>query len=124
MNITWTDGQESGWAYGQAVDDPDKMGYFPQAVMKEVKCQLSNHRVGEKLSVIEEFQAPEDIGGYLTVVPGDVLKILHPMDHPYVWAYVEHCNPQGSHLFQGWVPGSCFGEAADLHRSYQSVPAG
>lgn len=102
VTVSWTDGKESGWAYGHIIDDSSHEGYFPQAVLKEVKRSPRRRGVGEACSVIEGFEAPAGVAGYLTVAPGDVLKVLHPMEAPCVWVYVELMTISGAEV--GWVP--------------------
>lgn len=103
--VTWVDGKEHGWAYGHVVDDTAKEGYFPQDLLVEVVQQPQSHQAGEACGVLERFEAPEEVAGYLSVDRGDVLKVLHPIDAPYVWAYVERVT--GDRLGRqerGWVP--------------------
>jgi len=102
VTLTWTDGKESGWAYGHIIDDSSHEGYFPQAVLKEVKRAPRRRGVGEACNIIERFEAPAGVAGYLTVSPGDVLKVLHPMEAPAVWVYVELMTRSGPEA--GWVP--------------------
>lgn len=100
--VTYTDGKESGWAYGHIIDNSSHEGYFPQAVLKEVKRPPRRRGVGEACSVAERFEAPPGVAGYLTVAPGDVLKVLHPMEAPCVWIYVQLMTVAGPE--EGWVP--------------------
>lgn len=102
VTVTWTDGKESGWAYGHIIDDTSHEGYFPQAVLKEVKRAPRRRAAGEANSVVERFEAPSGVAGYLTVSLGDVLKVLHPMEAPAVWVYVELMTISGPEV--GWVP--------------------
>ncbi|CAK0807266.1 unnamed protein product [Prorocentrum cordatum] len=108
--VSWEDGREDGWAYGRALDDQTKEGYFPRAVLRELEGELRPRAPGERLSVCDSFDTPESVGGYVFAQPGDTLRVLHPMEEPYVWAYVEREGPPGvSEL--GWVPAIIFGEA-------------
>lgn len=102
VTVTWTDGKESGWAYGHIINDSAHEGYFPQAVLKEVKRPPRRRGAGEACSVMERFEAPAGVTDYLTVSPGDVLKVLHPMEAPCVWVYVELMTASGPEV--GWVP--------------------
>jgi hypothetical protein len=102
LTVTWTDGKESGWAYGHIINDSAHEGYFPQAVLKEVKRPPRRRGAGEACSVMERFEAPAGVTDYLTVSPGDVLKVLHPMEAPCVWVYVELMTASGPEV--GWVP--------------------
>lgn len=105
--VTWVDGKEHGWAYGHVVDDVAKEGYFPQDLLAEVVRQPQNHQADKVCGVLERFEAPEEVAGYLSIDRGDVLKVLHPIDAPYVWAYVERVSGPDRILVQqerGWVP--------------------
>eukprot|EP00747_Dinoflagellata_sp_TGD_P205459 gnl/TRDRNA2_/TRDRNA2_79190_c1_seq1.p1 gnl/TRDRNA2_/TRDRNA2_79190_c1~~gnl/TRDRNA2_/TRDRNA2_79190_c1_seq1.p1 ORF type:complete len:344 (+),score=52.44 gnl/TRDRNA2_/TRDRNA2_79190_c1_seq1:40-1032(+) len=102
--VSWMDGQAEGWAYGYALSELGKYGYFPQSILKPVKHNPLRCSAGVKLSVRELFQAPADIGGYLTLSPGDVVRALHPLEDPFVWAYVELVSPGVMPAASGWVP--------------------
>lgn len=104
VTVTWTDGKDGGWAYGHIFGDIKQEGYFPQGVLAEVRRTPRRRKVGAACRVAEPFEAPEGVGGYLTVAPGDVLKVLYPMEAPCVWAYVE------SGLKAGWVPEAILGD--------------
>eukprot|EP00747_Dinoflagellata_sp_TGD_P031612 gnl/TRDRNA2_/TRDRNA2_135423_c0_seq1.p1 gnl/TRDRNA2_/TRDRNA2_135423_c0~~gnl/TRDRNA2_/TRDRNA2_135423_c0_seq1.p1 ORF type:complete len:673 (-),score=129.11 gnl/TRDRNA2_/TRDRNA2_135423_c0_seq1:95-2113(-) len=101
--VSWVDGQHEGWAYGYALSDPGKEGYFPQSILKPVKHNPLRCAAGMTLSVRELFEAPPEIGGYLTLSPGDIVRVLHPLEEPFVWAYVELLSPHGPSA-AGWVP--------------------
>jgi len=104
VKVTWTDGQEEGWAYGTVLDEPSKEGYFPQAILKEFKYHPRGRRAGERCTAMERFDAPEEVGGYASVAPGDTVKVLHPTAEPYVWVYVERISSHGLAPEVGWVP--------------------
>jgi len=74
-----------------------------------LKRELRPRALGERLSVCEKFDTPDSVGGYVFVQPGDTLRVLHPMEEPYVWAYVEREGEPGVSE-RGWVPGIVFGE--------------
>lgn len=120
VSVTWVDGQARGWAYGFVIDCPSTEGYFPQEVLEEVKHVPRYHGVGDQCGVAEIFEPPAEVGGYLSVAPGDVLKVLYPCDVPHVWAFVERVvAPVWSpHPEMGWVPESILVDLVD------SDPAG
>lgn len=108
--VTWTDGKAEGWAFGRVLDDQSREGYFPRAVIRELKHrELRPRALGERLSVLERFDTPEAVGGYVFVQPGDTLRLLYPMEEPYVWAYVEREGLPGVSE-RGWVPTIVIGE--------------
>jgi len=94
------------------LDDQSKEGYFPWAVLRELKLELRPRAPGKRLSVCERFDVPDFVGGYVFVQPGDTLRVLHPMEEPFVWAYVEREGLLGA-SDRGWVPGIVFGQPKD-----------
>lgn len=101
VEVTWMDGQEGGWAFGNYLEDPSKEGYFPQFILQPSKRTPCPRHVGEICHVTEHFLAPEEVAGYVSVEQGDVVRVLHPSQDPYVWAYVERT---GALPERGWVP--------------------
>lgn len=114
VTVTWTDGKDNGWAYGHILGDNKQEGYFPQQVLAQVRRAPRRRKVGAACCVAEPFEAPEGVGGYLTVAPGDILKVLYPMEKPCVWAYVE------SGLKAGWVPEAILSDSCLPDHSYQT----
>jgi len=108
--VTWVDGNAGGWAYGHVAGDKAQAGYFPQAVLAAGECAPRLLAAGETSVVAERFMAPEEVGGYLSVAPGDVLRALHNADPPGAWAYMEREVPTepgskvGGMREVGWVP--------------------
>jgi hypothetical protein len=109
VTVSWMDGNVEGWVYGNLIDDEKKSGYFPRAILDKVRRAPSQHSIGDMFEVREKFKVPDDLGGYLHVEPGDKLKVLHPLDPPYVWVWAEIVSygtrwlepvPDGP----GWVP--------------------
>mmetsp|Transcript_15406 Transcript_15406/g.28499 ORF Transcript_15406/g.28499 Transcript_15406/m.28499 type:complete len:215 (-) Transcript_15406:144-788(-) len=97
VNVTWSD-DWGMWAFGHALDGRFQGSFFPQTVLKKLTHIPRPRQVGCVVRATDSFTPPEDVGGYLTVLPGDSLEVLHPIDPPYVWAYVE-CTS-----VRGWVP--------------------
>mmetsp|Transcript_18174 Transcript_18174/g.33415 ORF Transcript_18174/g.33415 Transcript_18174/m.33415 type:complete len:581 (-) Transcript_18174:114-1856(-) len=114
VTVTWTDGKDNGWAYGHILGDRNQEGYFPQQVLAQVRRAPRRRKVGAACCVAEPFEAPEGVGGYLTVAPGDILKVLYPMEKPCVWAYVE------SGLKAGWVPEAILSDSCLSDHSCQT----
>eukprot|EP00428_Durinskia_dybowskii_P018675 CAMPEP_0170227810 /NCGR_PEP_ID=MMETSP0116_2-20130129/13621_1 /TAXON_ID=400756 /ORGANISM="Durinskia baltica, Strain CSIRO CS-38" /LENGTH=541 /DNA_ID=CAMNT_0010478545 /DNA_START=42 /DNA_END=1667 /DNA_ORIENTATION=+ len=103
LTVTWTDGLQGGWAYGHVVDDHTQVGYFPQAVLAEPRRPPCRRDVDEICMVMEDFQAPEDVGGYLKVEPGHTVKVLH--EGSSAWVYAELIAPSNDGQAQvGWLP--------------------
>lgn len=108
--VTWTSGQAGGWVYGHLVDDPARAGYLPREVLKEARADARAYTMGALLFVCRSFQGPPEVGGYLAVGPGDVLRLVAPMEPPYIWAYVERAG--GIRADVGWVPETILKEAS------------
>mmetsp|Transcript_31153 Transcript_31153/g.85353 ORF Transcript_31153/g.85353 Transcript_31153/m.85353 type:complete len:565 (-) Transcript_31153:88-1782(-) len=100
--ITWSSGEERGWVYGHALDDPCRAGYVPRSVITHASADSRCRSTGELCTVNKHFEGPEEVGGYLAVLPGDILRIAAAMEPPYVWAYAERTG--GSKPEVGWVP--------------------
>eukprot|EP00746_Dinoflagellata_sp_MGD_P008220 gnl/MRDRNA2_/MRDRNA2_116430_c0_seq1.p1 gnl/MRDRNA2_/MRDRNA2_116430_c0~~gnl/MRDRNA2_/MRDRNA2_116430_c0_seq1.p1 ORF type:complete len:445 (-),score=95.72 gnl/MRDRNA2_/MRDRNA2_116430_c0_seq1:33-1367(-) len=104
--ITWTDDFTGGWAYGVAVDDKSRIGYIPQSVLKAPQRPISVIATGEHRKVLEAFQAPQDMGGFVSLHPDDEVTIMHA-GSPCVWVYVDvtRVSEAGEFKFeQGWAP--------------------
>mmetsp|Transcript_14981 Transcript_14981/g.32952 ORF Transcript_14981/g.32952 Transcript_14981/m.32952 type:complete len:429 (+) Transcript_14981:94-1380(+) len=99
--ITWSSGEETGWAYGHSVDDPSRSGYFPRELLVEAKGEPQRRTAEEIFAVAQPFEAPE-VSGYLTIEPGDELRVLYTVEPPSPWTYVERLG-QGAPSV-GWVP--------------------
>merc|ERR1712110_1052656 len=102
------------------IDDPGHAGYFPQGVLTEVKRPPHRRGAGEACSVAERFEAPSGVSGYITVVPGEVVKIIHPMKDPCVWACVERTTRSG--LETGWVPEAVLSDGCADVVNHDRVP--
>lgn len=109
VEVTWLD-EATGWAYGHTLHDPSRRGYFPQEVVRQCLRPTRAYVVGEACQAIQRFEAPPDIGGYLSLEVGDVLTVLHPVVEPAVWAYVE--RGRGATADRGWAPATALGEYA------------
>eukprot|EP00933_Yihiella_yeosuensis_P002108 TRINITY_DN10348_c0_g1_i1.p1 TRINITY_DN10348_c0_g1~~TRINITY_DN10348_c0_g1_i1.p1 ORF type:complete len:518 (-),score=129.06 TRINITY_DN10348_c0_g1_i1:118-1671(-) len=112
VNVTWIDDQ-NGWAFGNLVDDPGKQGYFPQAVVNEFSQPSRTYSAGQVVRASEPYEAPPDIGGYLSLEEGDELKVLHAVIDPAVWAFVERRCPLGGPSMSGWVPACSLADSSD-----------
>lgn len=105
VSVRWMDDSLEGWVYGHPIDDEVKLGYFPRAVLQEVKHIPRQRDVGELCGIQDFFQAPQELRGYLNVAQGDLIKVLHPLDEPFVWAYVEVVkSSKASSEERGWLP--------------------
>eukprot|EP00928_Gymnodinium_smaydae_P017218 TRINITY_DN16582_c0_g1_i1.p1 TRINITY_DN16582_c0_g1~~TRINITY_DN16582_c0_g1_i1.p1 ORF type:complete len:672 (+),score=170.15 TRINITY_DN16582_c0_g1_i1:82-2097(+) len=114
VEVTWAAESAEGWAYGRAASSPGKDGYFPQAVLAPIDWQPRQRQLGEKLRVRETFIAPEEVAGYLSVTRGDIVRVLHPLDEPFVWAYVGRlCKDTDQTPENGWVPESVLEREGD-----------
>ena len=123
VEVTWTDDQDEGWAHGYALDDRSKEGYFPQMILAPLKRRPRQHSVGERCTPNQPFQPPPDIGGYLVVEPGDPLKVLHPLEPPFVWAYVGRLGKdEVTTVKAGWVPECILRDPSEV--GYGPQPAG
>eukprot|EP00927_Polykrikos_kofoidii_P073717 TRINITY_DN69736_c0_g1_i2.p1 TRINITY_DN69736_c0_g1~~TRINITY_DN69736_c0_g1_i2.p1 ORF type:complete len:671 (-),score=152.49 TRINITY_DN69736_c0_g1_i2:124-2136(-) len=104
VNVTWVDGQAGGWAYGSLVEEPGNCGYCPQEVLVPVPPRaMKPISVGERLRVNATFEPPRFVDGYLSARAGDEVIAVHPVEEPYIWAYVARANqhPPPGH---GWLP--------------------
>eukprot|EP00931_Biecheleriopsis_adriatica_P092235 TRINITY_DN66049_c0_g1_i1.p1 TRINITY_DN66049_c0_g1~~TRINITY_DN66049_c0_g1_i1.p1 ORF type:complete len:462 (+),score=68.91 TRINITY_DN66049_c0_g1_i1:59-1387(+) len=116
--VTWADEDQCSWVYGHAVDEPDKSGYFPRQVLKRPQRRSISRRIGEFYTVVEGFEAPEEVGGYSSIKTGEFIKVLFDAKAPCAWAYVEPVSCQGSLQIPrepGWVPESCLAERVVSH---------
>lgn len=104
--VTWADGKVGSWAYGHVAGDESQAGYFPQAVLATGQRTPRQRAVGKACAVAERFLAPEEVAGYLSVVPGDILRMLHPTEPKCAWAYVERDGATEAlgEREVGWVP--------------------
>lgn len=91
---------ECGLCFGRFLDDPTKEGYIPQAVLRASLRPGRPWQAGEHCQIQVSFEEPQDIAGFLTVAPGDVVSVLCPLTAACVWAYVE--RPADGQ--KGWVP--------------------
>lgn len=108
LHVTWSE-DDSSWVYGHNIDEPDKLGYFPRAVLKKPRrCSISRY-VGAVLHVEEAFEAPQEVGGYLSIQLGERVKVLFEVKAPSAWAYVERHGTFSSEA--GWVPEICLSDA-------------
>lgn len=90
---------DMGWALGYNVEDTKKtMAYFDKAVLRAVPDEPSEFQQNSQCRVIETYQSP--MSGYLSVQAGEMLRVLHPMESPFVWVYAQ------SLAAAGWVPAS------------------
>eukprot|EP00930_Biecheleria_cincta_P045148 TRINITY_DN31121_c0_g1_i2.p1 TRINITY_DN31121_c0_g1~~TRINITY_DN31121_c0_g1_i2.p1 ORF type:complete len:208 (-),score=18.85 TRINITY_DN31121_c0_g1_i2:31-654(-) len=115
--VTWSDETDQSWVYGHAIDEPQKQGYFPKAVLKKPKCASISRHVGDIFIVDERFEAPEEVGGYLSIQVGERVKILCDMEAPSAWAYAErygYSSPPASEIV-GWIPEVCLSATPSLH---------
>eukprot|EP00927_Polykrikos_kofoidii_P055678 TRINITY_DN49899_c0_g1_i1.p1 TRINITY_DN49899_c0_g1~~TRINITY_DN49899_c0_g1_i1.p1 ORF type:complete len:488 (+),score=74.35 TRINITY_DN49899_c0_g1_i1:146-1609(+) len=110
--VTWTSGDAKGWVYGHAVEDPKRVGYFPHTVIVQARESARPRPVGELCGVSEPFTEPEEVGGFLSVEPGDVLRVVAPMERPFIWAFVERAGTSQPEV--GWVPQSILTDAKIL----------
>mmetsp|Transcript_115957 Transcript_115957/g.368798 ORF Transcript_115957/g.368798 Transcript_115957/m.368798 type:complete len:749 (-) Transcript_115957:96-2342(-) len=108
VSVSWTDSDAAGWAWGSTFDDVAKEGYFPQAVLEPVTREPRVRSMNETCGISTRFEAPHEIGGYLSVAVGDTVQLLHPMEKPYSWAYAKRVSEGGEFgqddLDVGWVP--------------------
>mmetsp|Transcript_15321 Transcript_15321/g.27295 ORF Transcript_15321/g.27295 Transcript_15321/m.27295 type:complete len:690 (-) Transcript_15321:205-2274(-) len=122
--VSWLDDKEDGWAYGHAVDDEQKCGYFPQSVLIEVRHMPHQRKVHEFFGIREEFKAPEEVQGYLSVSAGDIVRVLHPLDPPFVWAFVQLEQPSNRAGNVGWLPEAVLCEASEVQGEQGPRPPG
>lgn len=105
--VTWTDNFAGGWAYGAAIDDKSKKGYIPQTVLVAPQRPISAIAAGEHRKVLEAFEAPQDMGGFVSLHPGDEVTIIHAGSHPCVWVYADVMRVSEAGEFKserGWAP--------------------
>lgn len=107
VRCSWTEGP-TGWAYVVFLDDPNTVGYVPQAVLTEATRAGISRALGEDCPVLEAFVAPEEVRGYLSVSPGDAVTVLHPVSEDGVWAY---CQQKRQQAESGWLPECVLGNA-------------
>jgi len=88
------------------LEDASKTGYVPWAALSELSRDPFMREVGRLCSAVESFLAPQDEGGYLSVEQGEALRVIHPMERFYVWAYVERVDGREGpcQSERGWVP--------------------
>eukprot|EP00927_Polykrikos_kofoidii_P072280 TRINITY_DN68416_c0_g1_i1.p1 TRINITY_DN68416_c0_g1~~TRINITY_DN68416_c0_g1_i1.p1 ORF type:complete len:666 (-),score=73.17 TRINITY_DN68416_c0_g1_i1:153-2150(-) len=116
LEVTWAADDDGAWAYGHAVDDETKRGYFPQSLLSVVTREPRQRALGERCLALQGFIAPDEIGGYLSIQRGDTLQVLHPLDFPYVWAYVGKVGQHGMLPAEsGWVPECTLCEPIELN---------
>lgn len=108
VEVLWSDGNLEGWAYGKTLQEPEKEAYFPQEILQPRQRRPPPRQLGDRCKVVEHFEAPPEVGGYLSVSPGDVLQFLHTAESPYVWIYAQRvASSQGpTPVATGWVPSS------------------
>lgn len=121
--VTWTEGKPTGWAYGHLTANPNQAGYFPQAVLIEPTRAPQKRSAGEVCEALEAFEPPEEVGGYLTVEPGEALRLLHPTEATSAWAYAEKvARPDGTqNRRSGWVPESVLSCRKDADKKKDDV---
>lgn len=107
VRCSWTEGP-TGWAYVVFLDDPNTVGYVPQAILTEATRAGISRALGEDCPVLEAFVAPEEVRGYLSVSPGDTVTVLHPVSEDGVWAYCQQKQQQSQ---SGWLPECVLGNA-------------
>jgi len=104
--VHWFDGEPDGWVYGCVPEEPVQWGYLPKAVLAVPRKEPCAKQRGDCCRVMETFQAPTEILGYLTVTVGDVLELLDKTYPPHAWAYGQKLS--GTHVElqpnRGWVP--------------------
>eukprot|EP00929_Paragymnodinium_shiwhaense_P014168 TRINITY_DN122050_c0_g1_i1.p1 TRINITY_DN122050_c0_g1~~TRINITY_DN122050_c0_g1_i1.p1 ORF type:complete len:700 (+),score=179.57 TRINITY_DN122050_c0_g1_i1:114-2213(+) len=112
FEVTWNQENAEGWAYGAAVDDPNKAGYLPQDILRPLGHKPRQRVVGETCMAVETFDPPPEVSGYLQVSIGDALTVKHALDPPYVWAYVGKVRRSAQDLSHdaGWVPECILGD--------------
>jgi hypothetical protein len=103
LRVTWKESCEdrSGWAYGTVLGDCDKAGYFPQNHLAVPARSVCNFVVGQAYAVSERFDSPIGQGGYLSVIPGDVIIVLHQDPASNLWIFAKR---GGSFSESGWLP--------------------
>mmetsp|Transcript_34725 Transcript_34725/g.63093 ORF Transcript_34725/g.63093 Transcript_34725/m.63093 type:complete len:656 (-) Transcript_34725:82-2049(-) len=95
----WTEGA-NGWAYVVFLDDPTQEGYVPQDILQVPQRPAQEREKGETLTVLEAFEAPAEVSGYLSAAPGELVSVMYPVSGECVWAYCEN----ESTLECGWMP--------------------
>jgi len=121
VQVTWVQGEADGWAWGRCLEDSSREGYFPWDVVAALTHKPRYRPVGEVCAVSDIFEAPQEIGGYLSICPGDMVQVMHPLEEPFVWAYVKRIpQPRGTHRHDdgaasvGWIP-ECVLLTLDAH---------
>jgi len=115
LEVSWSETQEEGWAFGCILEEPSREGYFPQSALRPAPRPPAPHALGDLCSVNELFAEPEGVTGYLAVSLGDSVRVLHPPSEPFVWVYVERLGSRSKREV-GWVPECVLvgqGEASD-----------
>lgn len=97
VRVTWVDQEAKGWAMAYSLEKPEKTGYVPKAVLRAAPTPRQWPK-DSQCRVVESYQAP--MAGYISVPAGELVKVLCPMECPFVWVYVESANGHG------WVPES------------------
>eukprot|EP00933_Yihiella_yeosuensis_P008420 TRINITY_DN113850_c0_g1_i1.p1 TRINITY_DN113850_c0_g1~~TRINITY_DN113850_c0_g1_i1.p1 ORF type:complete len:408 (-),score=80.61 TRINITY_DN113850_c0_g1_i1:184-1239(-) len=105
VDLLWSQG-ESGWAHVKFVAE-DQVGYVPLDVLQADKRIGKQRSEGEICRVLEPFDSPQEVGGFLSLAAGDQVRILSPVDEPCVWAYGERIHSQSHPVGgkeRGWLP--------------------
>lgn len=102
LQISWAELDPAGWAYGAPVSEPEKWGYIPQAILMPAPPALKRVASGQCFRILVLFEAPTDIGGYVSLRPGDEVVVEAAVEEPCVWAYVSVVGTPTK--AQGWAP--------------------
>jgi len=98
----FNDGRTEGWVYGSIEDDPARHGLIDHAVLREYDLRPISYPVNTILTVKQEYISQQI--GYLTVSPGDCVKVTYKIENPGVWVFVERITPNPG---TGWISTYC-----------------
>mmetsp|Transcript_32978 Transcript_32978/g.65427 ORF Transcript_32978/g.65427 Transcript_32978/m.65427 type:complete len:461 (-) Transcript_32978:347-1729(-) len=106
VRVLCTDGI---WAWGHALKAPARWARFPVGVLVQPGRPPRPWHADDVAFVAEPFEAPSDILGYMSVEPGDTIRLLRPTQEPHVWAYAQRIPVHGEvdqvgSPDAGWIP--------------------
>jgi len=107
--IILSENPNDGWVFGFKENDPAQQGFTNYEVLAPIDI-MPNIWAEEDECIVKQKFVPYS-GGYLAVKPGDVVKIIHPVEQPGIWVFAQRLFPNPG---IGWISDYCLRDPLHL----------